>query len=126
MFDSNVFALSFLDFTSTANFPDNWWGRYRKLQSFSCSDGDCIPFELVCDGVDDCGDNSDEQNELCLDESLLCGSDRFQCNNGNCLPLTMRGCGYDTECPPYIEELCSGEADTVGSNSYSQLFDLFK
>lgn len=30
--------------------------------SFSCSNGRCVPRYYQCDGVDDCHDNSDEQN----------------------------------------------------------------
>lgn len=30
--------------------------------SFSCSNGKCVPASYQCDGVDDCYDNSDEAN----------------------------------------------------------------
>ena len=28
---------------------------------FTCNNGDCEPESYVCDGTDDCGDNSDEE-----------------------------------------------------------------
>ena len=29
---------------------------------FTCTDGRCIPDSVTCNGVDDCGDNSDEED----------------------------------------------------------------
>ena len=29
---------------------------------FQCANGDCIPQYFVCDGLNECGDNSDENN----------------------------------------------------------------
>ncbi|XP_060874108.1 uncharacterized protein LOC132947887 isoform X2 [Metopolophium dirhodum] len=33
--------------------------------NFNCSNGQCIEWPLVCDGLKDCSDGSDETNELC-------------------------------------------------------------
>lgn len=32
---------------------------------FSCSNEACVKQQFVCDGEDDCGDNSDEQEDCC-------------------------------------------------------------
>ena len=28
---------------------------------FTCDNGNCVPYSYKCDGADDCGDNSDEE-----------------------------------------------------------------
>ena len=32
------------------------------LDEFVCNNLQCVPYFLVCNGVDDCGDGTDEQN----------------------------------------------------------------
>ena len=34
---------------------------------FQCFNGNCIPQSAMCDGIDDCGDNSDERCGKCRD-----------------------------------------------------------
>ncbi|XP_078055358.1 suppressor of tumorigenicity 14 protein homolog [Mustelus asterias] len=44
---------------------------------FACVTGSCIGKDLMCDGWNDCGDNSDERN-------CECKEDQFQCGTGLC------------------------------------------
>ncbi|XP_030631094.1 complement factor I isoform X2 [Chanos chanos] len=47
---------------------------------FPCVNGKCISFKKTCDGVDHCGDNSDE---MCC---KACRPDGFHCKSGVCIP----------------------------------------
>ncbi|XP_074926235.1 low-density lipoprotein receptor-related protein 2 [Chelonoidis abingdonii] len=63
--------------------------------SFSCGNGRCVPRYYQCDGVDDCHDNSDEQNCGSLNNS--CASSAFTCGNGQCIPGRWR-CDKHKDC----------------------------
>ncbi|NP_001315178.1 complement factor I precursor [Cynoglossus semilaevis] len=47
--------------------------------SFTCANGKCVPKNRTCDGVDDCGDLSDE---MCCKK---CRSGGFRCKTGVCV-----------------------------------------
>ncbi|KAG5883038.1 hypothetical protein JTB14_028377 [Gonioctena quinquepunctata] len=68
------------------------------VEEFSCENKKCIPVQWTCDGLDDCGDNSDEFAEECLrkNETLpelsvvhTSCEDGFRCKNGECLDLSL-------------------------------------
>ena len=91
---------------STINIISTWW-HYRADSKLiilepgacncpknerCCSDGStCVSIERFCDGIIDCDDRSDEQEEYCgcsLLDSFLCSSGKcidkyLQCNNVN-------------------------------------------
>ncbi|XP_053096483.1 complement factor I isoform X2 [Pangasianodon hypophthalmus] len=52
----------------------------EECDKFRCVNEKCVSLEHVCDGVDDCGDNSDE---MCC---TGCQKGAFYCKTGVCLP----------------------------------------
>nr|QBP17600.1 heparan sulfate proteoglycan [Recilia dorsalis] len=68
----------------------------RKVCGFNeatCSNGDCIPKNRVCDGRYDCTDGSDEMR--CNPHG--CEPNEFRCDNKKCVQKTWR-CDSDDDC----------------------------
>ncbi|XP_056632979.1 low-density lipoprotein receptor-related protein 2 isoform X2 [Diorhabda sublineata] len=72
--------------------PNSW--------DFTCSNQRCIPKSWVCDGDDDCLDNSDE-NQNCTKPT--CGANEFQCKSGRCIPMTFK-CDAENDCGDFSDE----------------------
>uniref|UniRef100_A0A673GPK2 trypsin n=1 Tax=Sinocyclocheilus rhinocerous TaxID=307959 RepID=A0A673GPK2_9TELE len=51
-----------------------------ECKKFICMNGKCLGHEKTCNGVDDCGDNSDE---MCCQK---CRGQAFLCKSGVCIP----------------------------------------
>jgi len=52
------------------------------IHQHACDNGKCVDYSLVCDGTNDCGDNSDE---LDCTSAPKCGAGMFQCSIGSCI-----------------------------------------
>ncbi|XP_070824515.1 suppressor of tumorigenicity 14 protein homolog [Chaetodon trifascialis] len=55
---------------------------------FQCSNNLCINKTLQCDGWNDCGDGSDEDN-------CICEASQMKCKNGRCKPKFWKCDGFD-------------------------------
>ncbi|KAB0803781.1 hypothetical protein PPYR_00751 [Photinus pyralis] len=74
-------------------------------ESFRCSDGGCVPFQVTCDGIVHCSDGSDEEPGYCGHRS--CPLAWFQCLNKRCVLSNLTCNGVD-DCGDFTDELnCS-------------------
>ncbi|XP_014453824.1 complement factor I isoform X2 [Alligator mississippiensis] len=67
-------------------------------QEYCCANKKCIPLTETCNGINDCGDLSDE---LCCKE---CKNKSFLCNSGVCIPKKYL-CNKEVDCLTGEDEL---------------------
>lgn len=69
-----------------------------EVTEFTCKNKFCVSIDMYCDGINDCGDNSDEVD--CVD----CGPNEMPCQPKNsCIPLTEY-CDGIQNCPDGTDE----------------------
>lgn len=73
------------------------------VDEFECDNKKCIPRHWVCNHVNDCGDNTDEDTSMCSHQQ--CKDYEFQCSKSNfqCLSMLAR-CNGTSECPHHEDE----------------------
>ncbi|XP_027197695.1 LOW QUALITY PROTEIN: uncharacterized protein LOC113792028 [Dermatophagoides pteronyssinus] len=93
---------------------------------FLCQNNNCLPESHLCDGENDCGDNSDEDPNYCA--QMQCNATtEFKCNSGRCVPKASR-CDRHPQCRDRSDEFnCVYEPCPKGTFScanHSQCLDM--
>uniref|UniRef100_H3DA53 Sortilin-related receptor n=1 Tax=Tetraodon nigroviridis TaxID=99883 RepID=H3DA53_TETNG len=87
------------------------FGKVCDAYTFQCANGVCVSLEWKCDGMDDCGDYSDEAN--CAAPTDVPGCSRYfqyECKNGRCIPTWWK-CDGENDCGDWSDETqCTGGA----------------
>ncbi|OQV21780.1 Prolow-density lipoprotein receptor-related protein 1 [Hypsibius exemplaris] len=73
---------------------------------FPCDDGLCILKSLLCDGIQDCKDGSDEPSTCAILTTRPCTIVEFRCQNHKCIPLQFV-CNGDKDCRDGSDETIS-------------------
>ncbi|XP_065200337.1 very low-density lipoprotein receptor-like isoform X2 [Planococcus citri] len=71
-------------------------------RQYHCDNGRCVPWAWVCEGENDCGDNSDEKPSLCTG-NRTCAENEFRCGSGNCIPKHW-SCDGERDCSDASDE----------------------
>ncbi|XP_041975507.1 low-density lipoprotein receptor isoform X9 [Aricia agestis] len=93
-------------------------GNVCTAKQFQCANGKCISLAWVCEGENDCGDNSDENIAECKKESRTCTTSEFRCKTGRCIPMSWR-CDSEKDCSDGSDEepsICSSKRDCPAHN----------
>ncbi|XP_057695606.1 sortilin-related receptor [Corythoichthys intestinalis] len=94
--------------------PPSEFTKVCDQYTFECANGECVSLEWKCDGMDDCGDYSDEANCAAPTQGPGCSRYfQFECKNGRCIPTWWK-CDDEDDCGDW-----SDEADCTGEGSHT-------
>jgi len=77
-------------------------GQNCTGEQFKCGNNLCVSQMWTCDGVNDCGDNSDEAH--CKNHNQCSAPGQFRCNSGKCIPEHWI-CDFEDDCGDGSDEV---------------------
>lgn len=81
----------------------------NAARKFNCNNGRYVEPEAMCDGIDNCENNEDEN--VCSPERFVCPTGSFTCRNKmRCMPM-RRVCDGDNDCKDAVDGVSSDEKD---------------
>ncbi|KAG1681283.1 Low-density lipoprotein receptor-related protein 2 [Nymphon striatum] len=97
---------------------------------YKCKNNKCIPHNWLCDGGNDCGDSSDE--EQCTTGIYSCPYGKYRCRNYKCIPNNWV-CDGRNDCGDYSDEDHCGtsteetmaETTTEQTMVFTRLVDIY-
>lgn len=104
-------AIKFLIFYLVTKQKFNFLDKSKQCHKHqhACDNGHCIDYSAMCDGINDCGDNSDEKNckssatKLGSISHPVCDKNMFQCNSGTCIAKSWE-CDGKIDCTDSSDE----------------------
>lgn len=122
------------DCSDEGHFACAFYVEHCNKNEFNCSNGHCVDASLTCNGIDNCGDNSDElllSCETCNSEngdencdtkkSTRCSARQFECHNQlECIPAQWV-CDKKDHCSDKSDELDCPEIESPAQPQQQQV-----
>ncbi|XP_033097493.1 suppressor of tumorigenicity 14 protein-like isoform X2 [Anneissia japonica] len=96
-----------------------WMCEGCKDNQFTCDNDKCIPWHWECDGINDCGDNSDENN-------CGCKNNQYTCNNGNCIRSNWECDNFDDCGDNSDEDHCGCQSNQFTCDNSNCIYDFWE